>query len=70
MTGEVPFSWLKLDARIITAICQGTLPFTISSIISRHSLRFLERGWAAKPEDRPTMSDICETWGIADRVDV
>jgi len=61
MTGEVPFSWLKFDAHIITAISLGTLPYTIRYIISRHSLGFLERGWAAKPEDRPTMKDLKES---------
>ena len=63
ITGEVPFSWLKFDALIITAIFQGTLPYKIDSIISRHNLGFLERGWGAKPEDRPTMSNICEALG-------
>jgi len=64
MTGDPPYNWHRIEAQIIRAIAGGELPYKVSSIVSRHSLGFLERSWTADPATRPTMSDICRALGI------
>ncbi|KAJ7483908.1 kinase-like domain-containing protein [Mycena galericulata] len=62
LCGEVPFSNIHNDIRVVIAVKDGQRPER-SAKISNTNWAFLQRCWYTEPTGRPSLTDICEFIG-------